>query len=465
MSERRRRGRTPNIIDEYIEFFSGYSVHNEMYARLSFHVLLGQLTKHIRVRIKRGYDDNRISLLYLAPSGTGKSAAADVYGDIAESLEFKNVEVDDYSDRAVVGTVKEKEDAPGEYEVLKGFLEYADIVHADEAEVLFLPSRYAPRTKTFIQKSLNAIGSRSNRVTRQVGGSEVIVTPTCSYIFTTFPPEDDKAVSDMIQNGILQRTAFFPRLMSDGDWMIMSDEIINGIVNPDAEIDYNVTAETIGIKLDSIRLKYENVEHIPVERNLTTFFKNCRNSMIDFIISHNGVNVIGDEKMKTYVNRYIVLTTKFATHYAMVLGRDTVNRSCMEYGWNIVQFIFKDAYEWVDSKTSPGRKFEEFTPQEYFYEGYKKIQKNEYEGIEEGYVARTDLMDIVLLISKKSEGWFNKHIMDLEGTENIVSIRYGRKKYFKVEQSLRASIEEEQESSGGKKTKVRKRRRKKSKAT
>jgi hypothetical protein len=461
MSERRRTRRDPTLIDEYIEFFSGYSAHNIMYARLSFHVLLGQLTNYIKIRIMRGYDDNRISLMYLAPSGTGKSVASDVYGAISEHLEFNTVEVDDYSDRSVVGTVKE--DEGGEMVVHKGFLETADIVHADEAEVLFLPSRYAPRTKTFIQKSLNAIGSRSNKVTRQVGGESVEVTPTCSYIFTSFPPEDDKAVSDMINNGILQRTAFFPRLMTDTDWVTMSDTVIDGIVNPDADINYNITAKGIAGKLDQLRQKYNELafEHIPVETNLGVYLKNCRNWMIEFIKKHNGANVVGDSKMKTYITRYIILMTKFATHYAMVIGRTTVDRECMEYGWSIIQVLFRDAYEWVDSKTSQDRKFTKFTPHEYIYQAWKRVSLTIYDGVTEGFISRSDLKYMAVLISKRSEGWFNQHLSDLVTSQDILSERVGRNKYYKVQEPMLNRLEDTEnvEQERGQRTNRRQRRR------
>ena len=130
---------------------------NRFPCRLLAHVLLGQLLvynynigggknkegekeqQNIRTIINRLVSDPRLHFFWIGNSGSGKTSHSDTFIQITEGLGLTTKSLDDWSDAALIGTLREeviKGKRTGEILKVKGNLETYNFIWGDEASSL-----------------------------------------------------------------------------------------------------------------------------------------------------------------------------------------------------------------------------------------------------------------------------------------------------------------------------------------
>lgn len=417
-----------------------------MYARLTIHAIIGSLTRDIRIRIGDYYDDNRIHVFYLADSGTGKTTGANVYGKVIDELEMTMHELDDFTDASVAGTVSlvevmdEHGNVSTETQETPGILETNDFVHSDEASLLLVPNKYSMKTLTFIQKACNPIGSTGNRINRTLASGTVDSPATCSFIFTSYPPKRKKEVSIMVENGLLQRTAFYPRSMDNDMWKKMAYLVVDNLALDTKEIGYmedyinDPDLDNIVRQLMELRTEYADIHRMPVLAKYKQFLRNKVKSLFKYLEVHASRDDV-KKQMNTYINRYMVMTVKFATHHAIANRRKSVDRNDLDYGWSIVFEVFKASHFYVEENLPQDYRSSENnknTPHGVLYKTWKKCSKKKYEGVEVGYVSKTDLRNMLKKDTNYSTSWLSDHVKNLIEVGVATRTKKGNQAYFKV---------------------------------
>ena len=200
-----------SLVSEFLSWFKFYCYNNDQYGRAAFHVALGQLLKEQKI-VKGGRRlDGRFNIFVMGLPSSGKSAGMDPIMHIMGALGMKTTHPDDFSDVSLVGNfesikVKEGDKTVTRYEFRPGAMSDCDILYLDEASVLFAknPPQYATKAKTFLQKALNPLDSKSNaiEITRR-SGQTAEIHPHCSIYLTSFPLIEMEDV--ITRTGMLQR--------------------------------------------------------------------------------------------------------------------------------------------------------------------------------------------------------------------------------------------------------------------
>lgn len=200
-----------SIYEVWHRLFEMYTWNNEIYHKLLFHALLGQVFKYISIR-KGGIElDGRISFLLIQDQGTGKNTPFIPFKKICEEIDnsIRSVPInkngnnfvsdirvsslDEFSESAVIGSktkvfdpAKKKFD---EYEN-KGILDksVSDVVAVKEARVLFNDSRVKnTNILQYFNIALEPFWDEGNVIKKHLNSGEIICTSEASTIMTTYP--------------------------------------------------------------------------------------------------------------------------------------------------------------------------------------------------------------------------------------------------------------------------------------
>jgi hypothetical protein len=352
---------TEGFVDEYIERFLQYSYNNEVFALMTFHLILGRCLSQVLIPKSKGkvLTDGRISLWYLSPSSSGKSVPIDFVKAILNGIdengwktadagftedERQNIfSVDDFSDLALVGTIKNEElGEPGQ----KGIFDMGGVVHWDEAASLLSSKQgYRENAKVFIQKALNSTQSQSNVISRRFKGSVMEIKPTCSILMTSFIPRG--LVEDMIETGMLQRMLVLPKEVSLKERLrnLMIDVDGLGEEAEEGELDNQHFID----KFKYIMAKYNNPD-------IRFDFSEAKAAIRGKVLTLG--NVIKDSPptvqkiMGTFLNRYAEHMYILAMHHCCLRddGKNTISVDDVEHAYIIVSYCFAGLNSWMQEE-------------------------------------------------------------------------------------------------------------------
>ncbi len=459
-----------NAIEIYMKYFETKSKKNEFFGQLSGHVILGQITKQIQIPQENYYDDNRVHLLLIQRSGTGKTAGSDVFLDITNELGLAIHPLDDFSDASAAGTVIQDEDNREETHIREGFLGNSDIVHSDEASTLFDPARHQARMLNFIQKACNPIGSAGNIINRSLSPGAINTTSTSSFLFTTFPPENQRMIATILNSGIMQRMMFFPRVLDTATKKDMSREVGKQMFKRGSDqraldenpLEGDVTLTDVVQAFAELRDIYEDVVEIEIPQQLETFVLQKIDFMYDFIHTNIKRDDI-KEKAEDFVNRWTVMIRKLATHKAILDKKFRIRKSDMVYAWRIIHKIMIATAHYIETVMTMENLYDKgkgATNHEIIYEAYDRIKDNEYEGVPKYYVSKTDLMQRSMLISGHGQSWFNKERKSLVDMNYIKTANIKSRERYYLVLPRNATIEHEGTYASGEKPKISKQQKK-----
>lgn len=445
------------LLDQYKKYFNSQSKENEMYGLLSAHVIIGQMAKDIKLHADNLVEDLRLHLLLLQRSGSGKSAGANVYLDLLERLGYRVHKLDDFSDAAAVGGFIPNED--GGHDSYEGFLAENDFVHADEASMLFDPGRHQMKMANFIQKACNALGTPNNAINRSLSGGEIEINPHASFILTTFPPESPRQIENILNNGLLQRMLFYPRVLDEETSRKMTQGLVEMFYtqgsdrNPQGNNNEQiVTMENLESLFTEFRASIQNITEVTISQDTQVMIKQTARSLRDLIRQYTERDDI-IRKMGDFINRWIVMIFKIAAHHALLNGRSVIQRDDLMYSNRIIQELAKSTYGYIEYvMTMTDKRYEKkgFTNHEKIYEAFiQLLRENSYEGVPDGYVSKRDLATKSRRITGKSASWFEQAVKTLDSENNIQKEKVGRTVYFRIipPSDLRPNVSEETKSS------------------
>ena len=329
-------------LEQWTKVFCEYSYNNETYAQLAFHLVLGQVWK--RRFIWKGAQrlDGRISIGIFWDSSGGKSAP---YGFVKEALESagKTVnDLDDYTDAALVGTWTEDPDAEdGEDNLIleEGIIQISDVIHFDEASTLFVETAHTKKAVTFLEKSLNPIGSAQSEIVKKLArGPPIQFFSDLSLYLTSYIPEG--LGEEFMNKGLMQRVLILPKRLTYANRVenirADADRLGKKTVVPE---DYDEIMEwfsNLGQTEDARLIRDEKIDWI--WDDVRDYIKN-RNVRLLTLTQNldSGVQSVANSMIARYVNFMYVM----ATHCASIELRTRITKEDVDYSYALVRDILE----------------------------------------------------------------------------------------------------------------------------
>jgi predicted transcriptional regulator len=327
----------------YYSLFEKYSYNNPIYAKVSYHVLLGQILRNVRIPKGATYIDSRISLFLLQGSGSGKSTAYNLIYSLGDAIGLKVMTLDEVSDAALIGTI-ESEHAFGEvsYGTTTGILSEADIIHYDEASNLINTKEYSKSALSYLQTALNPIGSPTNVIFKKLAhGPAIEVKPWCSLLLTSFfPPGMSKAV---VRTGLFQRIFTTPRLLTRDDRKANSMQDIELVgEDMDTREEEKLITKNL-IEIQKFVEEEKTISFTPIVKPI------LRNKVSQFYKAIDAPNQQISRLLDSFVPRYQDHMYRLSIHSAAMNYRTEVSPKDISYAFNIVFPIFKLLLSWLES--------------------------------------------------------------------------------------------------------------------
>ena len=317
-----------NLIQDYIDIFSTYSFKNELYGRLSLHVLLGQaISKSVYFTIGARRIDPRIHLLLIKPQGSGKGAGFGFVERMARELGLDFQSLTEATDAGLVGTLDRDEN--GDTIVVPGLLRTADIVGMEEASVLFdYTSEFSKKNMTYMQITMNPLEDSSCFIRKRLGPETIEFAPHASFLLMTYPP--DRLVDKLLKTGFVDRViALFEDVtLEDRIWVIRKmTENINKLSKKEANK-----------KFDGVKNRLKAIIRLYTETNANSEIKIPKDvqSLLVGTIEEFAMKILdaspkAREKLEHFVNRLYEILIKLAIHHAILDMRDTLDVSDVIY--------------------------------------------------------------------------------------------------------------------------------------
>lgn len=338
-----------DFINNFVNVFLEHSYNNHLFAFLALHLILGRCTWQVQIPKKRLWLDGRISFWYLAPPSSGKSTPYDFIKNVFEGIDEneKMHDVDDTSDVVLIGYTNDDD------KKIQGTLDKGGIVHWDEAAMLLGTNQYAEKTKGFLQKALNPIGSETNRCTREFKNGIESITPTCSLYLTSYVPEN--IIEKVLTTGMLQRLLCLPKDITTEDRKKSAYTDIEYLGTVPSEKDISI--EYFINVFRKIKEKYNHKDTIFDWSEIKPLFKSKSDNILR-ISSHSPHRV--RKLMETFHPRYMDQMYKIAMHHCCIRDDNTINVDDIEYAYLIIANCFSALLAWLEEEPSfdSGKKLE-----------------------------------------------------------------------------------------------------------
>lgn len=314
------------LIQDYLDIFNTYSFKNELYGRISLHVLLGQaICNKVYYRMGSREIDPRVHLLLIKPQGTGKGAGYGFVDRMANRLGINFQSLTESTDAGLAGTTGTE----GKQTVIvPGLLQTADIVGMEEASVLFdYTNEFSKKNMTYMQISMNPLKDSSCRIDKQLGGELIAFKPHASFLLMTYPP--DRLVDKLLKTGFVDRVIPVFEDVTLEDRLEVIKKMVENI-NKDTKEDFDSKFEFVARRLDIVISKYQKDDvciQIP-EKIHEIMLKVIEES---FTMKILDASPKAREKLEHFISRLYENLLKLAIHHAILSRRITVEISDILY--------------------------------------------------------------------------------------------------------------------------------------
>ena len=314
------------LIDDYIRAFSMESFKNEMYGRISLHVLLGQALKNVYYRIGAREIDIRIHLLLIKAQGSGKGAGYGFIKKMANLLELDFQSLTEATDAGLVGTLQ-RDEVTKENIVVPGLLQSSDIVGMEEASVLFdYTNDFSKKNITYMQITMNALTDSSCHITKRLGNETIDFKPHASFLLMTYPP--DKLVDKLLKTGFIDRVVpLFEEvtLMDRLEVIKIMSENIN-VTNPwEVEKQRNLIAKRLKVVINKFQKGKIKVT-IP-----KSVHKIVLSVIQEFAMKILDASPKARAKLEHFISRLYEILLKLSIHQAILSNRAKLDISDIIY--------------------------------------------------------------------------------------------------------------------------------------
>ena len=316
------------LIRDYISYFSQSSVKNELYGKISMHVVLGQALKNIHYKMGNRKIDIRVHLLLIKPQGTGKGAGFGVAMRFAQSLGLDFQTLTSSTDAGLEGTLEYDEEEK-ERVIVPGLLQTADIIAMEEASVLFdLVSDFSKKNMTLMQITMNPLDDASCHIDKKLGSELISFKPHASFLLTTYPP--DKLADKVVKTGFLDRTiAVFEDVTLEDRLEVMKKLLPQ--INSTSAAESAEQFDSISKRL--IRVTEFANKHIP--NGCITIPQDVQVLLMQ-VIEEFAMKVLNAspkarEKLEHFISRLFETLLKLAIHHAILDLRNSLDVSDIAY--------------------------------------------------------------------------------------------------------------------------------------
>lgn len=332
------------LINDYLDVFNTYSINNEMYGRISLHVLIGQALKNVYYTMGSRVIDLRVHELLIKPQGTGKGAGYGFVKRMANDVGLNFQSLTESTDAGLVGTL-DKDRETGEMIVVDGLLKTADVVGMEEASVIFdYSSEFSKKNMTYMQICMNPLRDSSCHITKKLGTEVIDFKPHASFVLLTYPP--DKLVDKLLKTGFIDRVIpIFEdvSLMDRLEVIRLYSGNINAIKKKDAEEQF----KSVSNRLRALVLKYQKGDiriKIPSDVDETVIFWVER-----FATQILDASPKAREKLEHFISRLYEIIIKLASHHALLCKRTTLRKKDVGYAGLIYQEIWQNLIVTIES--------------------------------------------------------------------------------------------------------------------
>ena len=314
------------LIRDYLAAFSTYSIKNEMYGRISLHVILGQALKNVYYKTGSRKIELRVHLLLIKPQGTGKGAGYGYIKKMAERVGLKFKHVTKSTGPAIAGTM-EFDPATKKHIEKDGVLKTFDMVGMEEASPLFdLSDDFSKMNMTYFQITMNPLEDESCRITRDLVSGTIDYKPHASFILTTYPP--DKLVEKILKTGFLDRTIAIFEEVTLADRLEVIKQMSENIGKIDNETQERMF-DLVANRLYTVIKKYQKGS-VCIE--ISDDIKKRLLLVVDELaIKILDASPVAREKLEHFISRLYETLVKLASHHALLSLRTTLEMSDVLY--------------------------------------------------------------------------------------------------------------------------------------
>jgi len=319
------------LINDYVDLFTKeYSFRNVEYARISFHVILGQLLKKIFFRQGGRFIDIRTHLLLFQPSGTGKGAGYSLIVKILKELDMNVVSFSESTSAGLIGTYDHFDDVQNKWIMKEGELLKADVIAMEEAGTLFDNiNQYTSMNMTYMQQTMNSIYDESSKLEKILGGGKIEKKSHASFLLMSYLPQNIYEV--LINRGFIQRMTVLWRNINFDERKLMLDYAVQKMIDESAipwtEI-WNRKREKIHSivkRLQILRDFYgDEMQEIFVDKEAIELAHEYIKQLFDAV----GVpSPFIREKIDEFYHRYFEMLLKYSVHYAIISLKEEVEKT------------------------------------------------------------------------------------------------------------------------------------------
>ena len=337
------------LIKDYIELFCSYSIKNEMYARVSLHVLLGQLLRNIYFKNVARKIDIRVHLLLIQPSGTGKGAGYGFFVKLAEDLGLKVEELTEATDAGLVGTIDHFDYHNNRWVITEGLMKDADIIAMEEASTLFdFSSDFSKKNLTYIQIATNPLFDASCKISKKIGNAYIQFKPHCSFLLLSYKP--DRLEEAILKRGFIQRFITIFREVDLTERLRILDAAIEGI-NAIPEEEFKMKYDSLVRRLKVLQRIYGRKETpFEIKEDAKLRLKDVTVELLEMIKEASKKARV---KLEEFSFRLYEILTKLAIHHAILCLKDSVDIQDVIYARNLYKPIWRSTIFYVEDLLEP----------------------------------------------------------------------------------------------------------------
>ncbi len=330
------------LIQDYCKLFQQECWNSPNFDRMSFHVLFGQLSssKRMRIKVAKTFIDLRIFGVLFQDAGSGKGRGFSFVADFAKELGLSYQPLTEITDAALLGSVEiEEEYVPKKGKVVtkkivEGWLHQnsnINVVAMEEAGLLFdmKASNHTKNVMTYYQIAMNAMDTEANKLVKKlVSGPTITCTPVCSFLFTTYYPEN--LLETIVRRGFLQRMLIVINEITTKD---RENNALTSVAN--LEVDSSVETEMKDVvqRLQQVNRHYATTIRLDVDANARAGFKTVVRDLFDTI---RDITRLPRKKLEEFIHRYLEITYRLSYHHAMLRLSDTVEVVDVAYAKNFM---------------------------------------------------------------------------------------------------------------------------------
>lgn len=330
------------LIDEYMNGYRQYSYFNDIPGKLSCYMILGQLLKDdIEIRSHARTFDTRSSVLWMGPMRSGKSITADYISAISKKVGLKFVSVDQFNDASLIGSAPFMNNRGKVIESEPGLLETADILHLDEASVLFQKNIHTQNSLNYLQKALNPMNSESSVLRKKTAHGDMIeFNSSVSFWFTTFPPKD--LHQHIMNRGLFQRMILYPKNISRAQRREISLKRANSLWSDEPLVQ----TDKIALEFLNIKRHYESIE-LGLGSNFFPVLKNKYRSYHEYI-ERTMPNVY--EVAASFIPNLENYLVVFSALNAAMKYNDKITEEDINEAHNLLKVILQNLTTWIENE-------------------------------------------------------------------------------------------------------------------